>query len=142
MKRKKHSLELLEKEKLITDICVFINKHYQNISFVYLFGSFNNFGHFSDIDLAIFTKTQVKKPLEFEIALEAELERICNYPIDVRIINKAPLSFCYSVIRNGKLILDREQNLRADFEGNILKQYFDFSTFRCRYLEEVKNAPI
>lgn len=65
-----------------------------------------------------------------------------KYPMDIRIINRAPLSFCQSVIRNGRIVVDRDPNMRADFEGLILKQYFDFAPFHRRYLCEVKNAPV
>jgi hypothetical protein len=38
--------------------------------------------------------------------------------------------------------LDKDPNLRADFEGQILKQYFDVAYFQRQYLQEVANAPV
>jgi hypothetical protein len=62
--------------------------------------------------------------------------------VDVRVIDRAPLSFIQGVLRHGRLIIDRDPDFRADFTGRILKQYFDFSTFRERYLAEIENAPL
>lgn len=48
----------------------------------------------------------------------------------------------HNVIRSGRPIVDKDPNLRADFETRILKHYFDFSPFQRRYLREVLNAPV
>jgi hypothetical protein len=63
-------------------------------------------------------------------------------PADVRILNEAPLSFQYTVIRQGKVLLDHDPNRRAAFEGNVIKQYLDFSRFRRRCLKEIAHAEI
>jgi len=41
------------------------------------------------------------------------------------------------VIKEGKLLLVREDNRRVDFEVLTLTQYFDFAPFRAAYLKEV-----
>lgn len=114
----------------------------KSITTAYLFGSFIAADSFSDIDLGVIIKTDFANLMLFEFELENRLEKICSHPVDVRVLNRAPLSFCQNVIRHGKVILDRDPNLRADFEGNIRKQYFDFSRFRKQYLREAVNAPI
>jgi len=80
--------------------------------------------------------------LNFELDLENKLEKIVKYSVDVRVLNRAPLSFSQNVIRQRKVILDKDPNLRADFEGQILKQYFDVAYFQRQYLQEVANAPV
>jgi len=74
--------------------------------------------------------------------MESEIEKISDYQVDVRLLNAAPISFVQNVIRHGQVIVDMDPNFRADFQGMVLKKYFDFSPFRRRYLEEVVNAPI
>ena len=112
------------------------------ITAAFPFGSFVTEDPFSDIDLGVITNVEPESPLNYELNLESKLERVIKYPMDIRIINRAPLSFCQSVIRNGRIVVDRDPNMRADFEGLILKQYFDFAPFRRRYLHEVINAPV
>lgn len=137
-----HSLSGKEKERIVEALVSFFNAGFEDVAWVYLFGSFAGDGKFSDIDLGIVTFKHFQKPLDVELELESRLERIFKYPVDVRILNKAPFSFIQNVIRKGQVILDRDPTMRADFESNVLKQYFDFSRFRDQYLKEVINAPI
>ena len=67
---------------------------------------------------------------------------LIRMPVDVRILNRAPISFVYQVIKGGITIADKNKDLRADFEGLTLKKYFDFQHLRNEYLKEVANAPI
>jgi hypothetical protein len=139
---RKHALKPSEREKIIEIISSHLLRLRQDITAAYLFGSFVTLEAFSDIDLAVLTLIQPERPLALEFDLETELEKICNYSLDVRILNAAPLSFCQNVIREGRVIVDRQPNVRSDFEGKILKLYFDFARFRSRYLAEVLNAPV
>ena len=139
---KKHRMKDVEKEKVIKIISSHLSNRHEKIIIAYLYGSFVKEKSFSDIDLAIYNRTNIAKPLEFELMMENELERRVKVPMDVRVINSAPLSFCQKVIHEGRLIIDKNPNFRADFEGKILKKYFDFAIFHQRYLAELQNAPI
>ncbi|MBW2201576.1 MAG: nucleotidyltransferase domain-containing protein [Deltaproteobacteria bacterium] len=138
----KHLLTNNAKAKVVQNISAYLLNQYKKISSAYIFGSFITSDAFSDIDLGVLTNVELEKPLNFELELENRLERIIKYPVDARILNGAPVSFCQNVFRKGEVIVDRDPNQRADFEGRILKQYFDFSYFRREYLKEVLNAPI
>ena len=137
-----HTLSRSEKEKIIQVISSRFFQQYDDIISVYIFGSFISERQFSDIDIGIITAMDLSKPLDFELNLENRLEKLIKYPVDVRILNRAPISFSQNVFRTGRVIIDKNPNLRADFQGRILKQYFDFSPFRQRYLQEVTNAPV
>ena len=138
----KHFIKKSEKKHLIKKISSFLENENQEIATAYLFGSFVKSEFFSDIDLGLITNTDLERPLKFELGMETRLENIVKYPVDVRILNHAPFSFSQNVIRHGEIIIDKNPNLRAEFTGNVLKQYFDFSHFRKHYLKEVINAPI
>jgi predicted nucleotidyltransferase len=142
MSNKKQYLKAPEKDDIISTIFSHLQREHKEIAAAYLFGSFVKEEAFSDIDLGILMNIDLERPLEYELDLESRLEKVLKYPVDVRIINGAPLSFCQNVIRHGRVIVDSDPNLRADFEGQILKQYFDFARFRRQYLTEVKNAPV
>ena len=138
----KYTLSKIEKEDITDKISSFLTSYQKTIITVYLFGSFLAEREFSDIDIAILLSGDISQPLDFELALEGKLEQITGYPTDVRVLNKAPLAFTHNVIKTGRIIVDMKPNLRAEFQGNILKQYFDFSRFHKRYLKEVVNAPV
>ncbi|MFN2303215.1 MAG: type VII toxin-antitoxin system MntA family adenylyltransferase antitoxin [Anaerolineales bacterium] len=138
----KYTLKSSQKEVVVKKISATLHRECDDITVAYLFGSFVTEDTFSDIDLGVVTNIEPNSPLNYEFNLESKLESVIKYPMDIRILNRAPLSFCQNVIRNGRIVLDRDPNSRADFEGLILKQYFDFAPFRRRYLSEVKNAPV
>jgi len=142
MKKHKHSIQPDQKEKLAVTISSFLERNFKEIVVAYLHGSFATSLFFSDIDLGIITQNDLEKTLNFEFDLENRLEKIVKYSVDVRVLNRAPLTFCQKVIRQKNVILDRDPNLRADFEGRILKQYFDVAYFHRQYLKEVANAPV
>ena len=142
MKKKKYTLSKSYRDKIAESISSYLRETMESITAAYLFGSFVTDGSFSDIDLGVIVKKDLANLMSFEFELENRLEKICRHPLDVRVLNRAPLSFCQNVIRHGKVVLDRDPNHRADFEGNIRKQYFDFSRFRKQYLKEAVNAPI
>ncbi|MBW1691644.1 MAG: hypothetical protein DRG87_06335 [Deltaproteobacteria bacterium] len=141
-KKIKHAIKDSQRQDIIEAISSYLVSKKKEISVAYLFGSFITQDYFSDIDIGILTEKTLAEPLSFEIGLEIELGRIAEYQVDTRILNGAPLSFCREVIRHGRVILDRDPNLRSDFEGMVLKKYFDFSRFHRRYLAEVLNAPL
>jgi len=138
----KHCLKPSQKEVIIKAITSYLVLERKEIAVAYLFGSFITADSFSDIDLGLLAQTEIPRPLTFELKLEKEIEKFIKYQVDIRVLNGAPISFCQNVIRCGRVILDRDPNLRADFEGKALKQYFDFSPFRRQYLTEVINAPV
>lgn len=137
----KYKLARDQKEAIRKDI-VSVLEPIRAIVLVYVFGSFIESSPFSDIDIAILTENTMDSPLDYELFLEIEIEDRVGYPIDIRILNNAPLSFCQNVIRRGQVILERDANVREEFMGKTLKQYFDFAFFRRRYLKESTNAQI
>ena len=112
------------------------------IETVYVFGSFLEKAPFSDIDLGIMTQVEPQNPIDYEIQMEQELQGEIGFPVDVRVINAAPVPFVYNIVRHGLLLIDKDSSRRADFESLILRKYFDFQYYRLRYLKEVANAPL
>ena len=116
----------------------------RQVSFAYLHGSFVTGSSFKDIDIAIhinpksyeYLSQQGETTLGFIIPVERELENILPYPVDIQLLNAAPLTFRHRVIRSGKLIVDNDPNLRSDFEYLTRVEYFDFSPRRQEYLRE------
>jgi hypothetical protein len=139
---KKHKISDSGKEKILGKIIDTLMDE-DSIIFSYLHGSFLD-NHFRDIDLAIYVQTTLnkKEALKLELKLERELEEKIKLPMDVRILNYSPLSFRYNVIKDGKLILTRNENLRSDFESLSIREYLDFNFFRKRYMREVLGLEV
>ena len=139
---KKYTLSAPTKDRMSKQLASYICQEFEDVVTVYLFGSFIREGQFSDIDLGLLFKKDVSEALSLELALETRLEELFGHPFDVRVLNGAPNSFAYNVVRTGNIIVDFDTNFRAGFEGNVLKKYFDFAYFRRRYLKEVGHAEI
>jgi uncharacterized protein len=138
----KHTLSNASRKRLSAAVAARLAELSDKILAAYVFGSFIEGKPYSDMDLGLLMLNDPPNPVVLEIDFESELEKITGCPVDIRILNGAPLSFCQQVIRNGEVILDSDPDTRADFEGRTLKKYFDFSRFRTRYLREVCHAPL
>lgn len=141
MRPKKHSLTTAERTSVSTKITERLSQSLPEIMAAYIFGSFVGQDSFGDIDIGILLSAdELAQPLAYELNIENLLEKEIKLPVDVRVLNGAPLSFQQNVIRKGLLIVDKDPNRRAAFEGNVRKKYFDFSRFRRRYLKEIAHA--
>jgi uncharacterized protein len=138
MTQAKHRITSSEKGFILQTVSVQLLETRDEIVAAYCFGSFLK-DDFTDMDLGLLLNSAPEEPLAYEMDLEIELEKFVPYCVDVRVLNQAPISFCQSVFK-GKLIVDRDPARRAEFEGRVLKEYFDFAPFRQRYLAEVLNA--
>jgi len=134
-------LDKEEREKIQKVLGQCLEKE-EGILFAYLHGSFTEGRSFRDIDIGVFveaSKVPKEKGLDFEISTAIKLEAVTKMPIDVKVINYAPLSFKYEVIKGGRLILAKDDEKRVDFETSTFSYYFDFAPYRDRYLKEVLN---
>jgi len=139
---RKRRLSIKEKE-VLTEKISDILKAKEYILFAYIFGSFVSEDGFKDIDVGVFiSSVESKSPLKLELKLEGEIEDAIHISIDIRIINNAPSSFIYNVLKGGIVIVDSNKSLRSDFEGLVYKKYFDFQHLRNEYLREIINAPL
>jgi predicted nucleotidyltransferase len=118
-------------------------KNRRDIVFAYLHGSFVMGDGFKDIDVAVYLSSLPSSPLQTELQLETELgNAIQKSSVDVRILNNAPLSFRYNVIKNGQLVVVNDDDLRSDFVETTLSNYFDFAPFLKTYLKEALGSGI
>ena len=108
------------------------------ILFAYAHGSFLQEPFFRDLDVAVFVDERPKGLRTFyELNLEEELEKNLQvpFPVDVRVLNGAPLSFQYKAIR-GRLLLDRAPQTRVDFCVRVMSRYFDIRPLLVHSLKE------
>lgn len=102
-----------------------------------MFGSFLDKSNFGDLDIAVYLDHIPENDyISTEMKLQEVLEKNASYPVDVRILNHAPPSFCYSVIKKGFVLIDNDEDKRVDFEMMTYKLYFDFLPFRKQYFKE------
>ena len=130
---KTHTLNDIQKKEIVDELTRLLRER-EEIIFAYLHGSFLTHD-FRDIDIAVYLKKD--EDVLYEVELGVELEKILKFPVDVRVLNSAPLTFKFKVIKDGLLLFSRDERIRSDFEALTISEYHDFSYFRKRYRREV-----
>ena len=102
---------------------------HRNVLFAYLFGSLakGDPAPLSDVDIAVFLKEGVdvaKNKLEL---LGGLIDILQTDEIDLVILNIAHLPLLMNILRNKKVIVDKEPFARQIFESLTMRKYFDFS---------------
>lgn len=112
------------------------------ILFAYVHGSFAEERPFQDIDVAVFVEEwQVpqERVVDFEITTSLRLEEEVKMPVDLKVLNYAPLGFQY-YSTTGMLLMCKDDDLRVDFLAKIRSLYFDFKPSSERFLLEMIHA--
>ncbi|MDV3104102.1 nucleotidyltransferase domain-containing protein [Thermococcus waiotapuensis] len=126
-----------EKEEIIKELREALIKKGE-ILFAYLHDSFLEEGPFRDIDVGIYIRGTADRFYEME--LEEELSRLVKFPVDVRILNDAPVAFRFRAI-GGKLLFSRDERARCRFEEITMAEYHDYSYHLELYRREALGIP-
>jgi predicted nucleotidyltransferase len=109
----------------------------EEIIFAYLHGSFVEGLPFNDIDLAVYVdQSKVPDTFDYEMDLSVKLTMALHFPVDVRVLNDAPLGFQHSVLQ-GEAILVRDEEVLTDFIERVAREYMDYAYLGRMYLEEL-----
>ena len=110
-----------------------------SVAFAYLFGSkakgYAN--ELSDWDIAVYFSDPMDKIGHWPaFELEAKLARAVGERVQVTVLNAlvSPL-FGFEIVKDGIVLLDRDQNLRMEFENRILRYYYDWQYFLKRQMK-------
>jgi predicted nucleotidyltransferase len=117
-------------------LTAFFLDHTHNALAVYFFGSAarGTARAMSDIDLGILYEKPPAPTMEgLPLSLESELERIVRRPVQIVVLNHAPVDLVHRVLRDGKLLLDRDRSARIRFEVKARNEFFDLEGVRQRY---------
>ena len=102
-------------------------KNYEEIQIAYLYGSYakGTQTEYSDIDIGIILKEDFKPPHLYFADLSLKIESHFNYKInvDLRIINNATPRFLFHVIKNGRIIFQKNRTITHEFELKVLSMY-------------------
>ena len=131
------SLEFSPKIKEALALCL---QDRPEILFAILYGSAAEGRPFQDLDVGLFVdraSVPVSVELDYAFALADELERVAPHPVDVRVINDAPLPFRYNVSR-GIPLLVHDKEVFARFLERTWDEFLDFQPVAMQYLKELQ----
>ena len=109
------------------------------ILFALLHGSFLAGGQFRDVDLALYLKPgaiQREAFRDYELEQGVRWSEALGVPVDVRLLNDAPVSFRYHALR-GSVLFVQEGEFLDEFRARTWDEYCDFAPFAKRYFKEL-----
>jgi len=96
----------------------------EGVVFAYVHGSFVELDAFRDIDVALWVKDP-EEAFNYAVALSVKLEAEVGVPVDVHVLNDAPLPFKRQVFTKGELLLSVDEGFRLRMLDETLRRYFD-----------------
>lgn len=109
----------------------------------YLFGSVarGEARRGSDVDVGVLYEEPPEPRLDAgPLDLEGELERALRRPVQLVVLNGAPADLVHRVLRDGRLLLDRDRAARIRFEVAKRNEYFDLEPIRRRYRQMDRHS--
>jgi len=97
-----------------------------DVVFAYLHGSFATGGPFHDVDVAVFLDDSAVCATVRVLDLADRLTRVTGYPVDVRVLNDAPLAFQFRALQGRLLVVGHEERL-ANFMERVGRLYLDIA---------------
>jgi len=106
----------------------------------YLHGSFTRGGPFRDVDLALLLRSDdPDRAYHYTVRVAAKLEAALGLPVDVQVLNRAPLPFRHHVLTHGILIFSRDDNLRHLLFDITTRMYLDLQAFTRTALKLIRR---
>ena len=103
-----------------------------------LHGSFTRGGAYRDIDVAVWLdpgRLSMDERFRYALDLSVHLHVQLGRPIDVRVLNDAPLAFRYHALQGRPLVV-RDEEFLDDLRARTWDDYLDFQPFARQYLRE------
>lgn len=105
----------------------------------YLFGSVarGTSGSLSDVDVAVLLREGADTASR-QLALAADLAEIAG-SVDLTILNDAPIALAYRVLRDGRVIMCRDERARVEYWAHTVDRYLDMEPFRRTLAEGLRH---
>lgn len=112
----------------------------EEIAVAYLYGSVvkGYAGEDSDVDVGLLLRDGFRGGALYPVRAAGDIERGTGLhrDVDVRILNDQSTRFQYRVVKEGEVILCRDESLRVRFETRTAARYLDIKPFHEQYNEQ------
>ena len=137
--RRQFRSEPAERER-VTHRLVAVLEAEPDLEFAWLHGSFLAAGEFHDIDVGVHLDATSEERFRRGLDLAVQLDRETGFPVDVRVLNDAPVTFLFHVFREGRLLLSRNDERLADLMERTVREYLDMEPLLRRATIEAYGA--
>jgi predicted nucleotidyltransferase len=128
MKTTLHTIRPEQREDMLAKLSVELER-VSGLRFAYVYGSVLESDRVHDVDVGVFfDETAIARQMNTVDALTVTLTAAVGMPVDIRVLNEAPLSFLYHVLR-GRLVLCRDEIFLTDLLEEVPRRYLDLAPF-------------
>jgi predicted nucleotidyltransferase len=128
MKRALYTIRPEQREDVLAKLRVELAK-VSGLRFAYVYGSVLESDRVHDVDVGIFLDDpMVVQQMAIVDTLTVRLTAAVGFPVDIRVLNEAPLPFLYHVLR-GRLLLCRDETFLTDMLEDVARRYLDLAPF-------------
>jgi hypothetical protein len=129
------------KGKIREHVIKFLEKQ-DAIVLSYLFGSVapQRAGQLSDVDLAVYLDESLNRceRYDLELGLLSDLGDIIRTDrVDLVVMNDAPISLNFEIIKANHALFIRDNDLKVDFEHYIMSRYLDRQYYNLKWADEL-----
>lgn len=104
--------------------------HKKDIIAVYIYGSFasGTAGSHSDLDIALLRTSHKdrKENVEAKVRYQRELSDLLKRPVDIVFLRESGEILSYNILKNGRLVIEKDKTLHRSFTATRLIQCLDF----------------
>jgi len=122
-----HELSTEEREEVLEEIKRRLEAEGDAV-FAYAHGGFVEREYFRDVDVAVWLEDP-SRSFYYAVDLSARLEVEVGLPVDLQVLNEAPLPFRFRVFARGRLLFSRDEELRSRLVDETVREYLDFKYF-------------
>lgn len=80
----------------------------------------------SDVDVGVLFREDPPRTLKgYRFDLEADLQELLGLPVQLVVLNRAPVDLAFFVLRDGKLLVNQDPSRRVEFEVRTRNEYWD-----------------
>jgi hypothetical protein len=110
--------------------------------FGYIFGSYGKYriSLLSDVDIAVYMDDRIEDRFNKRLDLINVVTNILKTDeVDLVVLNDAPLSMVFQVLKTKRLLFSKDETRRIEFEVRTIKTYLDTEILRKRAWEAMKR---
>lgn len=127
MKRTRYTIQPDAREALVCRLTAELEKEPAGGAFAYLHGSLLDSDTVHDVDVGLYLReSEAERGSVIAADLSVRLTAAAGLPVDVRVLNEAPLPFVYHVLR-GRLLICRDEDLLATMLEDVARRYLDLA---------------
>ncbi len=135
LEQKLYKLSKGDKQRLIEKLRN-IFKNSSEVAFAYLHGSMLREGPIRDIDVAVWLHRNTD-PLNYVIEKGLEIEQLLGFPVDIQVLNVAPVTFRYVVYTRGIPVIVNDAYLHSLEVAKTILMYLDLKFLRKKCYETI-----